>query len=114
MTKNLRTCNEAIPGEETGCSCSDCEDACEILDFEENSGPDFVIVEGVDGMTFIMVVIFVVGTIIFLAIICGHSVLKNSVLQSKCLLYFYFGIADNQNYVLGDSINNHDYFFGDV
>ena len=72
-------------GQEKGCGCSDCEAACDIPEFPDEC-QEFVIVPGVDGVTFIMVVVFVLGSIIFLAIIFGHSVLKNSVLQCKYYL----------------------------
>ena len=72
-------------GQDRGCACSDCDDACEIPNFPDEDN-DFVIVPGVDGVTFIMVVVFVLGSIIFLAIVFGHSVLKNSVLQ--CEFFF--------------------------
>ena len=83
LQKNIRSCNEVVPGETKGCSCSDCELACDIPDFPDTNDQDFVIVDGVDGVTFIMVIIFVVGSIIFLAIVLGSSVLKNNVLLCK-------------------------------
>ena len=70
------------PGNKKGCSCSDCEAAYKIPEFP-NECQDFVIVPGVDGVTFIMVVVFVLGSIIFMAIIFGHSVMKNSVLKCE-------------------------------
>lgn len=79
----MKTCDQAIPGQDKGCSCSDCELACEIPNFEDEEDDEFVIVEGVDGVVFIMVVIFVVGSIIFLASIIGSNVLKKSDLQCK-------------------------------
>ena len=78
------------PGNEKGCACSDCEAACKIPEFPDEC-QDFVIVPGVDGVTFIMVVVFVLGSIIFMAIIFGHSVMKNSVL--KCEFFFQFVFA---------------------
>ena len=69
-------------GNEKGCACSDCDAACKIPEFPDEC-QDFVIVPGVDGVTFIMVVVFVLGSIIFLAIIFGHSVMKNSVLKCE-------------------------------
>ena len=71
-----------LSGNEKGCACSDCEAACKIPEFPDEC-QDFVIVPGVDGVTFIMVVVFVLGSIIFMAIIFGHSVMKNSVLKCK-------------------------------
>ena len=56
-----------IIGQERGCGCADCDAACKIPDFPDED-EDFVIVPGVDGVTFIMVVVFVLGSIIFLAI----------------------------------------------
>ncbi len=82
IDKTLRTCNQPIPGEDKGCSCSDCELSCDIPDFPDEDA-DFVIVENVDGMVFIMVVVFVLGSIIFLAIVLGSSVLKSSALQRE-------------------------------
>ena len=69
-----------LPGKEKGCACSDCEAACKIPEFPGEC-QDFVIVPVVDGVTFIMVVVFVLGSIIFIAIIFVHSVIKNSILK---------------------------------
>ena len=44
---------------------------------------EFVIVEGVDGVVFIMVIIFILGSIIFLAIIVGSTVLERNALFRK-------------------------------
>ena len=44
---------------------------------------DFVIVEGVDGVVFIMVIIFVLGTIIFLAIVAASAALKKNISLCK-------------------------------
>ena len=66
------------------CSCTDCEAACPVFeppDFDDDS--DFVIVEGVDGVVFIMVIIFVIGTIIFLAIIAASEALKKNISLCK-------------------------------
>ena len=68
------------PGDEKGCACSDCKAACKIPEFPDEFKV-FVIVSVVDGVTFIMVVMFVLGSIIFIAIIFGYSVMKNSVLN---------------------------------
>lgn len=77
------------PGNEKGCACSDCEAACKIPEFPDEC-QKFVIVPGVDGVTFIMVVVFVLGSIIFMAIIFGHSVMKNSVLKCEFFSQFVF------------------------
>ena len=71
-----------LQGQSRGCSCIDCEIACPNPDF----GPpeeEFVIVEGVDGVVFIMTIIFILGTIIFLAIVVGSNVIKKSAFLCK-------------------------------
>ena len=50
----------------------------------------FNIVPGVDGVVFIMVVIFVIGTIIFLAIIIAAKIFENA---SNLGRYFPSGLA---------------------
>ena len=57
-------------------------------DFSDETDEDFVIVEGVDGVVFIMVIIFIVGSIIFLAIIVGSTVLERNALFRKCFFQF--------------------------
>ena len=71
-----------------GCSCSDCDLSCALPDFSNDPEveDDFVIVEGVDGVVFIMVILFVVGSIIFLATIFGSSILQRSVVMRKFYL----------------------------
>ena len=57
-------------------------------DFSDETDEDFVIVEGVDGVVFIMVIIFIVGSIIFLAIIVGSTVLERNALFRKFFFQF--------------------------
>ena len=71
-----------------GCSCTDCDLACKVPEFPDEADQEFVIVEGVDGVVFIMVIIFIVGSIIFLAIIVGSTVLEKNFVR-KCLLRCY-------------------------
>ena len=71
-----------------GCSCTDCDLACKVPEFPDEDDQEFVIVEGVDGVVFIMVIIFIVGSIIFLAIIVGSTVLEKNFVR-KCLLRCY-------------------------
>ena len=71
-----------------GCSCTDCDLACKVPEFPDEADQEFVIVEGVDGVVFIMVIIFIVGSIIFLAIIVGSTVLEKNFVR-KCLLRNY-------------------------
>ena len=66
------------------CSCTDCIESCTPPDFPDVD-EDFVIVEGVDGVVFIMVIIFVLGTIIFLAIVAASAALKKNI--SHCKLF---------------------------
>ena len=76
-----------LQGAGLGCSCGDCEAACPVFEppnFDDED-TDFVIVEGVDGVVFIMVIIFVIGTIIFLAIVAASSALKKNISQCKNL-----------------------------
>jgi hypothetical protein len=49
----------------------------------QHQDEDFVIVEGVDGVVFIMVIIFVIGTIIFLAIVAASTALKKNMSLCK-------------------------------
>jgi len=70
-----------LPGQprKPACGCTDCPAACtlnlpEFREYEFN----FEIVEGVDGLVFIMIVVFVVGSIIFIAIVCAADTLTKS------------------------------------
>ena len=87
MTKNSKFSgtnpNNEEEDEVKGCSCVDCEASCNVPDFSDETDEDFVIVEGVDGVVFIMVIIFIVGSIIFLAIIVGSTVLERNALFRK-------------------------------
>ena len=58
-------------------------------DFSDEADEDFVIVEGVDGVVFIMVIIFIVGSIIFLAIIVGSTVLERNALFRKFFIFIF-------------------------
>ena len=80
--------NRFFQGEEKGCSCSDCDTSCTLPDFSDELENEFVIVEGVDGVVFIMVILFVVGSIIFLATVFGSSVLQKSVVMRKLKTFF--------------------------
>lgn len=58
----------------SACGCTDCPGACNVdVPTFTDSGFHFEIVPGVDGMVFIMAIVFVVGSIIFLAIVCAHQ-----------------------------------------
>ncbi|XP_040569202.2 LOW QUALITY PROTEIN: NPC intracellular cholesterol transporter 1-like [Lepeophtheirus salmonis] len=70
----VESCDVGVNGSEP-CSCADCESACEPPHFEETQ-VGFYIVPGVDGTIFIMAIIFVVGSIIFLAIVIASKILK--------------------------------------
>jgi Niemann-Pick C1 protein len=85
----ITPCQNPVPGETSGCSCSDCDDSC-VLPVFENEDEKFTIVPGVDGVAFIMVIIFIVGSIIFLAIIVGSNVLQNNALLCKYYIILIF------------------------
>jgi hypothetical protein len=76
LNTRIDSCEIGVSGN-PGCSCSYCEKACVPPDISEFVEEDFNIVPGVDGVVFIMVIIFVVGTIIFLAIIIASKILKH-------------------------------------
>ena len=85
LIKNIDIECSHFQGDTLGCSCSDCEATCSTFeppDYGDEDG-DFVIVEGVDGVVFIMVIIFVIGTIIFLAIVAASTALKRNISQCK-------------------------------
>ena len=71
------------------CSCTDCKAQCIPPDFSDYITEDFCIVPGVDGVVFIMVIIFVVVTIIFLAIVLGSYVMKNTSCQCKFFSFLF-------------------------
>ena len=72
---------QAPPGEES-CGCADCPASCTIsLPEFEDPGFNFEIVKGVDGLVFIMIIVFVVGSIIFIAIVCASDTLTKSNLE---------------------------------
>jgi Niemann-Pick C1 protein len=75
-------CSQPVLNETKGCSCSDCHESCKPPKFPDPPG-EFVIVEGVNGVVFIMVIIFVIGTIIFLAIVAASWALKRNISLSK-------------------------------
>jgi len=75
-------CNlPAEPGM-SACGCADCPQACtaNIPQFDDLN-PNFEIVRGVDGLVFIMIIVFVVGSIIFVAIVCASNTLTKSNLE---------------------------------
>ena len=76
-------CSQSAPGV-SACGCADCPTACtinlpEFTDLEFR----FEIVKGVDGLVFIMIIVFVVGSIIFIAIVCASDTLTKSNLEIK-------------------------------
>ena len=64
------------------CGCADCPQACttSLPEFPDHQW-SFEIVRGVDGLVFIMIIVFVVGSIIFVAIVCGSNALTKSNLE---------------------------------
>ena len=64
------------------CGCADCPTACttSLPEFPDHQW-SFEIVRGVDGLVFIMIIVFVVGSIIFVAIVCGSNALTKSNLE---------------------------------
>ena len=74
-------CNETTRGV-AAAGCADCPAACTINlpDFDD-LGFNFEIVKGVDGLVFIMIIVFVVGSIIFIAIVCASDTLTKSNLE---------------------------------
>jgi len=67
-----------------GCACSDCPTACtaDLPDFED-PGFNFEIVRGVDGLVFIMIIVFVFLSIVFIAIVCASDTLTKSNLEIR-------------------------------
>ncbi len=64
------------------CSCKDCEAACPVQNFDV---PDehFFLFGGFDGMAFIMIMVFSIGTVIFLStVFVSHAF--GSKLLCKC------------------------------
>ena len=75
-------CHESVMPGMAACGCADCPKACTVTlpEFQERE-LNFEIVQGVDGLVFIMIIVFVVGTIIFMAIVCGSAALTKSNLE---------------------------------
>ena len=66
----------------SACGCADCPTACTVnLPVFDDRDLNFEIVRGVDGLVFIMIIVFVVGSIIFVAIVCGSAALTKSNLE---------------------------------
>jgi len=85
----------SLPGQQLipACGCTDCPAACTLnLPEFQQFQYQFEIVEGVDGLVFIMIITFVVGSIIFLAIVCANDKLTKSNL----------GVSDDDVSVYGD------------
>jgi len=77
-------CNlQAEPGM-AACGCADCPQACTVnIPQFADMDPNFEIVRGVDGLVFIMIIVFVVGSIIFVAIVCASDTLTKSNLEIR-------------------------------
>ena len=61
-------CEEGV-GDQPGCSCTDCESACVATEFPVYNDEECKVFNGISCISFAMFVVFVVGTVIFLAII---------------------------------------------
>ena len=76
------TCDQPVVPGLPACGCADCPQACKLnLPVFEERSLNFEIVRGVDGLVFIMIITFVVGSIIFVAIVCGSAALTKSNLE---------------------------------
>ena len=69
-------CHESTQEGEPGCSCTDCESACVPPTFPEIDR-EFVLFNGINGVTFIMIIVFSVGTIMFLAVNFVSAIMKS-------------------------------------
>ena len=87
------------------CSCTDCESSCAAPSFPEPVTYDFEIFPGVSGVAFVMAVIFVVGSAVFLGIVFVSNTIKGGSYNSreclfvlvmtfvcgiKCVTFFFF------------------------
>ena len=75
-------CHQSAGPGLAACGCADCPKACttSLPEFPDHQW-NFEIVRGVDGLVFIMIIVFVVGSIIFVAIVCGSNALTKSNLE---------------------------------
>nr|CAD7444918.1 unnamed protein product [Timema bartmani] len=76
----ITPCNESVSANLPACSCLDCEVSCPVPPPEPAPVAPFIIL-GIDGVEVIMVILFVVGTVLFLlAVFCWPSG-KNAVVS---------------------------------
>ncbi|KAF7992770.1 hypothetical protein HCN44_005114 [Aphidius gifuensis] len=75
LNPGVTPCNKAINDKFPACSCVDCEDSCPIPP-PAPPLPEPFRIEGYDGVTFIVTIIFVIGSSLFLLMTCcfnNHS-----------------------------------------
>lgn len=73
-------CNESSMGKPT-CSCTDCLSTCTPVEFEDP--PEMFKVGNLDGIAFIMIIIFILGTAIFVALVVTNKLARNRNLDSE-------------------------------
>ncbi|XP_076272104.1 Niemann-Pick type C-1a isoform X2 [Rhynchophorus ferrugineus] len=73
LNPKITPCSKPLDANTPACSCVDCEDSCPVPPPEPPLPPPFTIA-GYNGLAFIMVIVFVVGSILFLlTVFCFSS-----------------------------------------
>ncbi|ENN71122.1 hypothetical protein YQE_12055, partial [Dendroctonus ponderosae] len=68
MDIEITPCNKPLNSDTPACSCVDCEDSCPVPPPDPPKPQPFHIA-GFEGMSFLMLVVFVIGSIVFLLIV---------------------------------------------
>ena len=71
-------CDQSV-GDSAACSCTDCETACQRPEFDAFAADDetCTVFKGINCVSFAMLLLFVVGSVIFLAIVFVSTTMRN-------------------------------------
>ena len=74
-TAEVLSCKEVAPGYSVGCACVDCEDSCQLDPpvFEHKNTINDWRIAGMDGLVFVMIFVFLGGSMIFILLTCLPS-----------------------------------------
>nr|CAD7260672.1 unnamed protein product [Timema shepardi] len=78
----ITPCNESVSANLPACSCLDCEVSCPVPPPEPAPAAPFIVL-GIDGVEVIMVILFVVGTILFLLVVFCWPSGKNAIAEDR-------------------------------
>ncbi|XP_057666723.1 NPC intracellular cholesterol transporter 1-like isoform X1 [Diorhabda carinulata] len=86
LSTYVTPCSKSLDGVSPACSCVDCQESCPAPPPTPSPTPPFKIA-GMDGYVFIMIIVFVVGTVIFLisVVVCFDKINLALITDSEVL-----------------------------